>query len=421
MLQRLRTRILLMVCCAPLAVAAISNSAEVKLKAAMWINEVPEIEKTQYILNEYMAANPGVKLELIQQPWDGYHDKMIALAAGGLTPDVMVVSRSYIPSFATNGIIRPVEQWLAREKFDIKRDVAEMQSGTWNGHQYGIPIWGGPAIMAFNEDLFQVMGLPFPSELARNKSWTWDRMIEAGKKLTRDVDGDGRIDIFALAGPGTWIPDWYTKIRSYGGEVIKNNRAVIDSPEAQRGLALYKDVSLTYHIAPQPGDSWGNFEKGTQAMNYVWTAEAPNLAIRVGGAFPIDLVTMPTGPAGMFHVAGGCPVTVSTTTPYPEEAYRFAVWFAMYSDEWKLRGIPASMNVIRREYRSFLGEFFKSPDALIDALSAPTDVEPSVSLYTAELTSGWNPILRSLYEGKISPSEATAQIARHINSVLGSK
>ncbi|MGI6083208.1 MAG: extracellular solute-binding protein [Limnochordia bacterium] len=387
---------------------------------SIWINEVAHIENTQKILDQYMMANPGIQMGLIQQPWNGYHDKLIALVAGGVAPDVMVLSRLYVPSFATNGIIQPIDQWLAKDAIDVARDISEMNSGTWDGHRYGIPIMGGPGIVLVNEDLFQTMGLPTPIEYARNRDWTWDRVIELGKKITRDVDGDGRLDVFALPQPGTNAWDWYGKIRVFGGEVIRNNRAVIDSPEAQRGLELFRDVSLTHHIAPQPGDS-ANFERGTQALRYAWTSEAPNIAKRVDGAFPVDLVTMPTGPAGAFHVAGGCPVTVSATTAYPEEAYKFAVWFAMDSDFWKLLGIPASMNVIRREYRSYLAEFFKSPDVPIEALMGPTAVEPQTHLHSSELSGGWNPILTSLSQGRISPAEAAVQITRHINAVLGAQ
>ena len=86
----------------------------------------------------------------------------------------------------------------------------EMNSGTWDGHRYGIPIMGGPGIVLVNEDLFQTMGLPTPIEYARNRDWTRD-LIELGKKITRDVDGDGRLDVFALPQPGTNAWDWHAR------------------------------------------------------------------------------------------------------------------------------------------------------------------------------------------------------------------
>ena len=132
--------------------------------------------------------------------------KMIALAAGGIAPDIMVLSRYYLPSFAHSGIIQPIDQWLAKDKFDIKRDVSEIASGSWNGQHYGIPIWGGPCILMLNADLFEMQGLPLPSDLARRRDWTWDRLIEVGKKVTKDTSGDGTKDTFALSAPSAWEP-----------------------------------------------------------------------------------------------------------------------------------------------------------------------------------------------------------------------
>gem|GEM_PF-5197360 len=94
--------------------------------------------------------------------------------------------------------------------------------------------------------------------------------------------------------------------------MIKQHRAVIDSPETQRGPALFRCISLTPSRA-HPGQS-ADFEQGTIALRYIWTSETPDMTYRIARGFPIGPVTIPTGPGGMFHVAGGRPVTVSTTT-----------------------------------------------------------------------------------------------------------
>ena len=121
--------------------------------------------------------------------------------------------------------------------------------------------------------------------------------------------------------------------------MIRDGRSVADSPETARGLQLFSDIRWQHHIAPQPGES-ADFFRGTLATYYTWMSETPNRYNTVGGAFTVDLVTMPSGPAGRFHPAGGCPVTVSATTAHPEEAYKFATWFAVDSDELEIAGDP---------------------------------------------------------------------------------
>ena len=93
MIQAWRNRILMTVCCALLTVASSVGGSDITLNMSIWINEVAHIENTQKILDQYMMTNPGIQMGLIQQPWTGYHYKLIALVAGGMAPDVMDLSR----------------------------------------------------------------------------------------------------------------------------------------------------------------------------------------------------------------------------------------------------------------------------------------------------------------------------------------
>ncbi|HET7559300.1 MAG TPA: hypothetical protein VFK80_05015, partial [Limnochordia bacterium] len=173
-----------------------------------------------------------------------------------------------------------------------------------------------------------------------------------------------------------------------------------------------------YHVAPSPGKRGGDFFGGTQAMLGAWSSEVPNHYGTVAGSFDMNLVEMPAGPAGIYHVAGGCPVTIASTTAHPREAYEFATWFAMLSNEWQLRGIPASIPVIRDKYRSYLAQMFKNPDAVMNALSHPTHMEPEVGLHQSELTAAWNPILNKIASGELSAKAGAIQIATKVNAIL---
>ncbi len=166
---------------------------------------------------------------------------------------------------------------------------------------------------------------------------------------------------------------------------------------------------------------WIQLRTGARAINNTWSSEAPvRLAGSVDGQFKAGLIPQPSGPAGMYHVGGGNPVAVSTTTKHPDEAARFANWFALYSDEWRLRGIPASLRVLRTEYRSLLAGLFENPDAIAQALTGTFEVEPSVG-YAVEMPAAWNPILSQLARGELSPQAAAEQIAHQLNQIMGSK
>ena len=82
--------------------------------------------------------------------------------------------------------------------------------------------------------------------------------------------------------------------------------------------------------------------------------------------------TMSSDPAGRFRTVGGCPVTVSSTTRFPEEAYISAVRSAADGDERKPRGIPAAMSPTGRKWRDCLARYFPSPNVVIEALAGVT-------------------------------------------------
>ena len=154
--------------------------------------------------------------------------------------------------------------------------------------------------------------------------------------------------------------------------MIRNNRRDRLTRGPTRFGAFQRCVADASH-RPQPGDS-ANFERGTQALRYAWTSEAPNIAKRRRRPFPVDLVTMPTGPAGAFHVAGGCPVTVSATTRPSGGSLqvRRLLWTAT-SEAIRNPGIHECH---KKGIQILPSRIFKSPDVPIEALMGPTAVEP---------------------------------------------
>lgn len=401
-------------------VVAAGAGATTQLRMAMWIDDPNEVAEVKRLLAQYERDNPGVKIELVYQGWGGYHENMAMLFAAGLAPDVLTVSRVYLASFVEQGLLQSITDYLTEIGVDVERDIAEVKSGTYKGEIYGIPIWGGPAIYSYNATLVDMAGLERPSNLYEKGLWTWDTIIDMAKKITTDRDGDGIIDIWGLPGPSLYSFDWGAKIYQHGGQVISpdGTRAMINHPEAIEGLRLWADIAHVHHVARIPGEPEGNFIEGTLAFTNQWVSSAPNIARQVGGRFEMDLATQPAGPAGFFHIAGGVPVAVSATTPHPEEAMKLAVWYALYSDQWQLRGIPASLEQIRGGYMEFLSQFFDNAAALIHAMSHPTAPEPGIGVHYAELEAAWNPILLELAYGNIPAETAAEMIAERINEIL---
>lgn len=401
-----------------LLVSSVTAAEKSRLQFAMWISSSTEVADQLALLDRYMAMNPDVEIELIYQGWAGYHDKLLTMAAGGIAPDVMVLSRLHVPSFAEAGIIRPLDEWYDQEPESLRSDVMEVISGTYKGKFYGIPIWGGPTVIEYNADLFEQAGLIQPYELAKQKTWTWDLFVEYGRKITRDTNGDSYRDIFMHAKLGTRAADWYIKVRGHGADILTpDGGAYTDVNKLERGLQFYADIAWEHRIAPV-GSETSNFTHGTEAMYFTWISDVPNHIKGVSNAFRVELTTPPAGPAGLFTLVGGCPIAVSSTTPHAYEAYKFAKWYAMESGHWQLRGIPPSMDDMRREYRSYLGAMVSWPDAVVESMTGAISMEPGVGEHFNEFNSAWNPILSEVAKGNIAPREGAIRLIEVTQRIL---
>lgn len=399
-------------------------AAKVHLTFAMWSDSGPaEIDAQKALLQKYMAANPNVEIELYTHGWVGYHPQLLAMAAGEVTPDVMVIQRTYLPGFVEQGIVQPIDPWLAKESPEFRRDIVELVSGTYKNKVYGIPIWGGPSLVEYNADMFEEAGIPQPIDLAKRNAWTWDVFVEFGRKITRDLNGDGVIDRYMLPQLSTSEQDWYVKFRTFGADVVTaDGRPFTNMDAIQKALDFWSGLSLKQHIAP-PGSRGtvdvDSFLKGRQtAVAYTWVSGIPNHFQMVNRTFRFEVTTPPAGPNGEFALVGGCPVAISAKTPYAQEAYRFARWYAMESGAWKLRGFPSSWNDLRDEYRSHLATMISWPEAVMKAMSGPISMEPGIGIHRDDLKRGWYETLNLLAKGTISPYEAATRIVEHTRKVL---
>ena len=72
-----------------LFVTMLASGSEVDLTVAMWIAAGPEVDRTQEILDTYMAENKSQPRAYLPE-FSGYHEKMLTPGCRRSYPDVMV-------------------------------------------------------------------------------------------------------------------------------------------------------------------------------------------------------------------------------------------------------------------------------------------------------------------------------------------
>ena len=108
--------------------------------------------------------------------------------------------------------------------------------------------------LAFNLQMIQDANLEDPRDLAERGEWTWDKFREYCLALTKDIDGDGIIDVY---GYGAWIGDclpyWYMSNGTYLASTPTEN---LSSNEMGETLKFLQDLWLTDQVAyPLPEEN----------------------------------------------------------------------------------------------------------------------------------------------------------------------
>ena len=196
---------------------------------------------------EFNKLYPDVKFELEPSLFGDktmLKNKVLAsLVAGKGAPDIFSSEISYIGKF-----------WLATSMlfpFPLKKEglydnyvAARLATYTApDGKVYFLPSQNPVCGLYYRKDLFDEAGIFMPIK-------TWDDFVQVGKKLTKDLNGDGKIDQWAL-GVAKDHGGWFQQLlyQRGGGFFDKNGNVTVDSKIAINVLKFYVDLIHKYNIA----------------------------------------------------------------------------------------------------------------------------------------------------------------------------
>jgi len=217
-------------------------------RLACWGN-AQEIRQLQELVVDPINARPGrYHLSLLPIPSD-YTTKLSTMIAGDAAPELFYLSQEHVPAFAAQGAVMDLTEHLARGRKG-PTDLADyypsvLERYRYRGRLYGLPWIAQPVILYCNVALFRAAGVALP-----DASWDWRRFVEAAGKLTRDTDGDGRIDQWGFILNG-W-PPYQIWVWQNGGEVISpaTGRLQLTDPRVLEAIEFYAGLIHRWHVAP---------------------------------------------------------------------------------------------------------------------------------------------------------------------------
>jgi len=158
-----------------------------------------EIQKNHnFRMREAVIASWGQMQELT----------LTSIMAGDPAASVFVLMPDWAITLYRQNLFYPVSDcpsvdFSSQRPVDWNQNVKNLF--TFNGKAYAFSVGYGASLRGngvfFNKRLFAEAGIDpdLPYDLQKNGTWTWSAFLDICRKLTRDINNDGVIDVYALA------------------------------------------------------------------------------------------------------------------------------------------------------------------------------------------------------------------------------
>lgn len=302
------------------------RAEEPRAVSFMVFGDLAELAAYQNLVDAFAAQHPEIDLQLQHIPGQSeYRQRLAADFSSGAPPDVMLLNYRRFATFAAQGGLDPLGPYLARSALIQEADFFKPTTEAFYlaGQLWCIPQNVSSLVVYYNRDLFDAAGLAYPAP-----DWTHEDFLAIARTLTRDLDGDGRIDqygagitpnLFRLA-PFIW---------QNGGELVDDpaqpTRLALDTPAALAAFQWFVNLQVQEHVAPdavaeaaEEGET--RFLNGRLGMVFNSRRGVPTY--RTITSFAWDIAPLPRGaqPAGILHSDGYC---MAATTKNKEDAWTF--------------------------------------------------------------------------------------------------
>ena len=315
------------------------------------------------LMAEFEKRNPAIKLAVERMPFTQIF-QALEVRLNGRTgdPDVYIVDSPLTASYAARGHLMELDPLIDKSRFA----PAGIAAASYQGKIYSAPFGSSMQVLYFNRALFKAAGVePPPPDMA--KRWTWEQVVEAGKKIAKPAENLWGFSFEQQERPYQLLPLG----QSLGGVALSPDgfkaSGFIDGPAFVEGFTFMQKLYTEAKISPA-----GQFD----------TALTPELfgsgkcGMLLGGTFILDTLkskfpNLDFGVAPHPYFAKGKPVTPTGAWHFgvnPRSTQKQAVaQFVrdMLSDDmnvlwFKLRPYVPTLNAVwQKESATFANDMWK--------------------------------------------------------------
>lgn len=320
--------------------------------------EIKDLANMKRIEKKY-----NCKIKYINIPYDQLYKKLTAsVMAGSPCADLINISASMSIGAAKANMIQSLDD-IVPKNCDMLNDQKILTPVKFFGKTYDMSTYDigtSGAMIGFNRDLIQKLGMEQPDQLYKEGKWDWDHFLNLAKAAKKDTDGDGKTDQWGVGGNPYLLASLF--VASNGGYLLDeaNKKTGIDDSKTVETFnfvnKLYNVDKVAYLKDVSAKANWYNdgtgddFKKGNIAMFYIelyMIPTDPKLSYKIG------CVPTPKGPSnttdiGWFKSPSG--MTIPKGVKNPKVVYEIYEELSdAYGSDYKARD---------KEAKEWLGKGF---------------------------------------------------------------
>lgn len=344
------------------------QGAPATIEYAIW-GDPAEIDSQTKLVESFEAVNPTIDVQVSVADWDSYWEKLLTGLAGGAAPDVFAMDGPLFPDYQARDVLLDLQPFVDRDQYDLGQ-LADQGVGvfkTADGKQFGLPRDLNVVVLYYNKTLFDAASVPYPDD-----TWDWAKLVEVGKQLTLDTDGDGTVDQWGLYTETSDMENyWLSLVWQNGGDFFAadGKTTALNTPEAAGGLQFLQDLIYKEEILAEPAifaETGDAFEQGLAAMevNGSWLVPTHQAA-----GIDLGIAPIPSGPAGRFTTVNPTGAVVYKNTDAPDAAWEFVKYLASPPAQIQLMQLRASLPVSKEVLAGPYAGSFDGAQVFADSLT----------------------------------------------------
>jgi multiple sugar transport system substrate-binding protein len=404
-----RASILILLLLLPVALFATGQSEAQMATIRFWYHFDNPDAAVSPLVQKFQTENPSIKVNPEFIAWDVYNQKLLTSIAAGNAPDVSQIKLWWQPQLVEMGALldlsEQVAAWKGRD--DVFDKIWELTRYT-DGKQYLMPLQMVILYMYYRVDMFNELGIT-PAK-------TRAEFLDIAKKLTRDTDGDGNVDVygFGIRGARGGHDWWGTFVLSSGAEFfLPDGSSGLTTPEAVAANQWFIDLYRVHKVSPPttPNDGFqqiiANMQSGKTAMTIHHIGSSQGLAEALGNK--LSAAPVPKGTKKYWTSFGDEENGVLAATAFPDAAFQWVSFLATAENNAIWQKSSGQVSINKSNATSGGNRFLKATtDSAPFAGVLPA--HPGVAEFVESL---WPTQMQRAFLGEISSREMMQIFADH--------